>query len=716
MAKIGDIFVRFGANTKQLEQGVDRSQRKLMQFNKVARSVATSLGGLFAVGIVTRWAGQIAKSVATIETSFTKIETLVGLTTKQVSQFRDELVAVSRVSGRGMEELSDALFTVTSAGLRGAEAMEVMERSAKAAAIGLGDTKEIAKATTAVIQAYGKENINAAEATEILIATVREGNLEASELAPVLGRVVGMAAQLGISFEQVGANIATFTRLGVKADEAVVGLRGVMSALLKPTKMGRDALAGVGLTFEGLRKQIREEGLSKSLNDLIVSFDGNDEALSQLIPNVRALASVLGTAGAQGETYIEIAKNIEKANNLVDGGFNRVSKTINQKTLTTWNKIKTSFQNFGNDTIPILVGALDVLTEGFAFLGRGMKQVADYALGSFYALGKTREEIDKTGPGTELLNNILSDNAKEWRVVTEEMTKAAQAAQQENRVTKVLEETYGGLVKKLDTLQEEKDLLNKTDTKAIAIKNDEILAIERQLKALDKLTLRQRSLVKEKTKTGIKPSIATGLPTAQLDTSGGGIPEFTDEIKELYRVLEESPRFWEQFNASLALSGKELNRIEDATISVAEAFMETAKYATSSADTFGERLKENTKDTISSVKSVIAAKLAETVATTVASAMASVPFPFNFAIGAGAGGAAALLFNSLIPSFAEGGFIPSPTLAMVGDAPGGEYVFNQGQMKDMFSGTQELTARIGFDAIDLTNKKHTEFLKRTTGR
>lgn len=39
-----------------------------------------------------------------------------------------------------------------------------------------------------------------------------------------------------------------------------------------------------------------------------------------------------------------------------------------------------------------------------------------------------------------------------------------------------------------------------------------------------------------------------------------------------------------------------------------------------------------------------------------------------------------------IPKFASGGFIPGPTIAVVGDAPGGEWVLNQKQMKSLLNG------------------------------
>ena len=212
-----------------------------------------------------------------LEGSFSKIENLVGITGKALDDFKTSVRNVSSETGKSQQELSEAIFTISSAGLRGAAATEVLERSAKASAIGLGDTQQIAQALTGVMQAYGKSGMTAAQATDTLTAIVREGNLEAEALAPTLGRVVGIASQLGVSFEEVGANIATFTRLGVPAEEAVVGLRGIMASFLKPTADAKNALATLGMTAEDLRNQVSEDGLQATLTHLMTAFEGNDE-------------------------------------------------------------------------------------------------------------------------------------------------------------------------------------------------------------------------------------------------------------------------------------------------------------------------------------------------------------------------------------------------------------------------------------------------------
>jgi len=282
--------------------------------------------------------------------------------------------------GKGPAELARALFVVTSAGERGADALEIVEQAAKAAAIGLGDTAVTARAVTAAMQAYSSQGLTAQRATEILVATVREGNLRAEDLAGSLGRVIGIASQVGVTFEQVGGFIATFTRLGVSAQESTTALRQILTTILKPTSMSAAALRSVGLSSKMLRDEIGEKGLSGMLATLIDRFRGNEEMLAQVIPNVRALSGVMGTAGSQGEAFAEINRNIANSLNIVNEGFERVKRTPAQQ----WNEFKASAEvlavTVGTKLIPIFQQVLATLKDASLWLSRLSPQTIDFAV------------------------------------------------------------------------------------------------------------------------------------------------------------------------------------------------------------------------------------------------------------------------------------------------------------------------------------------------
>ena len=364
MAKrtIASTNISIGANLSGLQRGLKIAQRSLRKFGGQAKRIGSNITSSVTLPFAAAGAAGV-KMATDLEGSFSKIENLVGITGKALDNFKSSVKGVSAETGKSQQELSEALFTVASAGLRGAEATEVLERSAKASAIGLGDTQQIAQALTGVMQAYGKSGMTAAQATDTLTAIVREGNLEAEALAPTLGRVVGIASQLGVSFEEVGANIATFTRLGVPAEEAVVGLRGIMASFLKPTADAKNALATLGMTAEDLRNQVSEEGLQATLANLMQSFEGNDEALTSVFGNVRALSAVLGTAGAQGETYAAVLDNISNSTGIVDEGFENVSQTSGFKFQQTLNSLRNAGIELGAALLPMVTKIAEFITK-----------------------------------------------------------------------------------------------------------------------------------------------------------------------------------------------------------------------------------------------------------------------------------------------------------------------------------------------------------------
>ena len=128
--------------------------------------------------------------------------------------------------------LAEALYFVKSAGFSASESLDVVDASAKAATAGLGETSVIADAVSSAIGSYGKDALSAAEATDTMVAAIAVGKMEANELAPVLGRITPISAQMGVEFDELNGYLAVMSRTGLDAAESVTSLRGIMTQLL----------------------------------------------------------------------------------------------------------------------------------------------------------------------------------------------------------------------------------------------------------------------------------------------------------------------------------------------------------------------------------------------------------------------------------------------------------------------------------------------------
>ena len=202
------------------KKGLDRAKRALKNFGSFAADV-----GKVAAGAVTAVAVAGVREAAQFESSIAKIEGLVGVGGEALDKLAASARELGPEFGKSANEAADALFFITSAGLRGEGAINVLEASLKGAAIGLGDTKTIADLATSAVNAYGESNLDGAQAVDVLTEAVRLGKLEPAELAGAMGQVLPLASNLGVSFDQVGAALAGMSKTGTDASTASTQLR-----------------------------------------------------------------------------------------------------------------------------------------------------------------------------------------------------------------------------------------------------------------------------------------------------------------------------------------------------------------------------------------------------------------------------------------------------------------------------------------------------------
>lgn len=289
---------RFTRGMLKIARSTARAGRRMV---RAMSRVGTSFVNLRNVMIAAGIGGIAVKMAVDFDTALSRIVGLVGISREQVDAWAEDIKRLAPEVARSPKELAEALFFVTSAGLRGEAAMSALRASAQAAAAGLGETRSVADAVTSAMNAYGQATLSAEKATSILVAAVREGKAGAESLAPVLGRILGVASEVGVSFDQVAAALAAMTRLGAGADEAATSIRAVLVGLLKPSEQGKKALNEMGLSFEGLRRQLREEGLLEVLLGLKERIKDDSDALVAVIPNIRALTGVLNLVGRSAD-------------------------------------------------------------------------------------------------------------------------------------------------------------------------------------------------------------------------------------------------------------------------------------------------------------------------------------------------------------------------------------------------------------------------------
>lgn len=348
---------------RELDGGTKATEGLHLSMQQLGASL-TSVGRVWSTYITAPIVAAGAASVgfaSQYEASTTKIHTLSGITKADMESMRKKMLELAPAVGVGPDKLADAMLAVTSTGIKGAEAMDVLTSAAKATAVGMGDTTTVARTLVAVMHAYGESGLTADRAMEVMFKTVKDGNADAATLAGTLGRVVGIASQMGVSFEEVGAFVATFTRLGVGADEAVTALRSTLAEMLKPSQQAEEALAEVGLSMAEVRREVNEKGFMATLEDLTARFKGNEDGLTRVFSNVRALAGIMGTAGSQTEAYAQIQAHLTEQTHEFSDAMEETKKTLNFKWDSFVADLKAMAIVLGNDLLPQVKAFIDRL-------------------------------------------------------------------------------------------------------------------------------------------------------------------------------------------------------------------------------------------------------------------------------------------------------------------------------------------------------------------
>lgn len=381
---LGEAMNKYAALGKQAPLDLERMEERTRSLQKAtiswsdAASKAQSAGVGLTAGLTVPIVGIGTAAItmaSQFEASMLKVHTISGVAEADIAGLSAEVMKLATETATAPNDLAKALQTVTSTGLSAAQGQEVLRQAAMASAAGLGDVNDIARSITAAMKAYGMENLSAADAANKLFVAVRAGGAEISGFAGTLGRVIGIAATVGISFDEVVSSIATFTRLGVNASEAVTALRGTMNVMYKATNQNREGFAELGLSVEVFRKAVKEKGLTAALIEIVELANkmGNEDALGKIFGNVRGLAGILANAGSQAKEYANVTKQVVSGQNDLREAFEKTTKT----TEFQMRQLKVELSNvalaLGKDLLPTVKEMIPYLRDTVLWIGEWVK-------------------------------------------------------------------------------------------------------------------------------------------------------------------------------------------------------------------------------------------------------------------------------------------------------------------------------------------------------
>jgi TP901 family phage tail tape measure protein len=383
---IGTLLVTIGVDTIALDKAAAEflvfEKTTVASINRVSQRFRT-IGYLMsaAVTLPIVAAGRASfKMAEDFEFSMQKIVGLAGVGQKTVDNWRQSILKMGPELAQTPQALADALYFIASSGIKGAEAMDVLQLSAKAATSGLGDVKVVADFLTSALNAYKGTGLTAAKATDILVAAVREGKAEAAGFSSAMGSVIPTAALLNVSLDKVAGAMAAITLSGSTAAQAATYLKGMFNNLMKGSETGKgaEALKSIQSSYAELRDILKNEGIIPMLDKVREGMSKyGDTLVAKVFPNIRAMTGVLSIAGKNFEYNSKIMKEVTNSTGALGKAFAAISDTIKVRFDRAISQSQTSLISLGKSVAEAVLPLLEGLTKRLSNLTATFNSLTD---------------------------------------------------------------------------------------------------------------------------------------------------------------------------------------------------------------------------------------------------------------------------------------------------------------------------------------------------
>ena len=489
-------------------------------------------------GIATLLAKTVKEGIenfSTFENVLKKSETLYGDVQVSQANLEKQMLSLSSSTGEAVEVLGEGLYTALSAGIPVTEdmgeAMSFLETNTKLAKAGFTDVQTSVGATSKVLNAYKMETSEIDRVSNVLIATQNKGITTVGELSQYLAQVTPIASAMGVSFEEVGASLATMTAQGTPTAQATTQLRQTITELSKEGTVASNNLAKVaesaGLSQTSFKEMIDSGMTLDEILKLMGDYaEANNISMVDMFSSIEAGQGALALSGKNAEKFSENLDYMRESAGLVDKAYEAMSDSFK----TSFSRLKESVTNLSISIVKDLEPALTPIVSGLATLAENLAEgssTADKLESEVNNLVSTSKDYKDT---TNQLINPTKDltEAEKARL---DILKGIQATAFEESLYK-MSKAY---VKNQEAIEESKEKLNElkiTESAYAMVQNDFAEGQKRlfELREKDNLTVDEQI---EKTQLANAIMDKDIQKRTKLLTVGEQIKDQQDELNEL---------------------------------------------------------------------------------------------------------------------------------------------------------------------------------------
>ena len=379
MAEADIVTLAIECKSRNAESSLNAFNQKLNQSSTLAGEVMKNLGLAFGSASVIAYMKRAAAASMAFNRELYNIKSIAS--ELDLSKVRSELLSLDSRLGSAADN-AGALYFAYSSGVRGTEKELVKftgEVGKLSQAIVAGQIPTM-DAVTSIMNAYGKTASDVTEISDMFFQVVKQGKTTGSSFANTIGSVAGVAANAGVSLDELGAAAATLTTT-MPTERAITSLSALITAFIKPTDEATKVAQKYGIELNAAA--LKSKGLSGVMAELNSKVGTNTEAIAQIVPSIEGMRAAVALAGGQYKMFADNMEIFENKAGSSAQAFAAQAENLDKQIASlpdTFNKISIQVGESAKNILT-LNGALTPLLASFNNMDEGtQKLIADLTL------------------------------------------------------------------------------------------------------------------------------------------------------------------------------------------------------------------------------------------------------------------------------------------------------------------------------------------------
>lgn len=369
---LGSASTKAGRDIKAANDNIARSATAAAKSFRLLSSAIAPIGAAIAAAFSLR-------PLIAFKDAMAEVSTLVDTTTFDMARLEKAAIAQSAAFGGSAADQARAFYQIISAGASSAaQATEILTAANKLAVGGVTDVTTAADGLTSVLNAYGSKVEGATAVSDALFVGMRAGKTTIGQLASSLGKVAPLAAQTGVSFDELVAGVSALTKGGISTTEAVTGVRAVLAAVAKPTTEAAKLAKALGLEFNAAALQ--SKGFAGFLQDIVAKTGGSTDALSQLFGGVEALVPIMALSGQAGKDFTAILEQMGIKAGATEEAFTKMAMSPGFQAGRVWSSLQA-------EVLGLTSALAGPLTRALKFVADNMDRIVIYFVTASAVIG-----------------------------------------------------------------------------------------------------------------------------------------------------------------------------------------------------------------------------------------------------------------------------------------------------------------------------------------